>query len=81
MRKWLLLVAYFMRLGLFSDQHCSSAVRNVYSGLPLALLIRKIPFRNDVHYFSDSTLEGGAEGLAQARLIVLGQIFSFLDEH
>ncbi|MFC4991761.1 hypothetical protein [Rubritalea tangerina] len=45
-----------MRHGSFSDHLCSSAVRNVYSGLPLALLIREITFRNDVHYLADITL-------------------------
>ncbi|MFC4990710.1 hypothetical protein [Rubritalea tangerina] len=50
LRKWVLLVASCMRLGIFSNQHCSSAVRNVYSGMFLNLLIRKITDRNYAHY-------------------------------
>ncbi|MFC4990703.1 hypothetical protein [Rubritalea tangerina] len=55
LRNWLLLVVPFTRLVLFSDQLCSSAVRNAYSALPLAILIRKMTFRNHVHYLADTT--------------------------
>ncbi|MFC4994228.1 hypothetical protein [Rubritalea tangerina] len=52
-----------MRLGLFSDPLSSSAVRDVSSELPLALLIRQITSRNEVHYFSDTPLVNSMESV------------------